>query len=154
MPRPNHRLVKVHRTYTVQEVGRLFGVHRNTVREWIKHGLPAIDDRRPVLIHGRDLGEYLTRRRQQGRRPCRAGEMFCLRCRTPRHPAGNLVDYVSRTATLGTLVGICPVCETVMYRSLNPGKLAQVRGILDVAEPKAERDIVGTSGPSLNSDFG
>ena len=38
----SHRLVKIHRSYTVEEASILLGVHRNTVREWIKRGLTPI----------------------------------------------------------------------------------------------------------------
>ena len=41
----NLRLAKIHRNYTVEKVAGLFGVHRNTLREWIKRGLPTNDDR-------------------------------------------------------------------------------------------------------------
>ena len=58
---PNPRLAKIHRNYTVEEVASLFGVHRNTVREWVKRGLPTSDDRRPMLILGRDLVAFLQR---------------------------------------------------------------------------------------------
>ena len=51
---PNPRLAKIHRNYTVEEVAGLYGVHRNTVREWVRRGLPTIDDRRPMLIVGTD----------------------------------------------------------------------------------------------------
>ena len=60
---PNHRLVKIHRNYTVEEVASLLGVHRNTVREWVKRGLATIDRKRPMLIHGRDLAAFLQARR-------------------------------------------------------------------------------------------
>ena len=49
---PNPRLAKIHRSYTVDEVASLFGVHRNSVREWVKRGLPTSDGRRPMLILG------------------------------------------------------------------------------------------------------
>ena len=36
MKRLNPRRVKVHRSYTVEEVAKLFRVHKNTVRDWLK----------------------------------------------------------------------------------------------------------------------
>ena len=54
----NHRLVKTHRTYTVEEIASLFHVHRNTVREWVRRGLPTCDDRRPMLILGAELAAF------------------------------------------------------------------------------------------------
>jgi DNA-directed RNA polymerase specialized sigma24 family protein len=48
--RPNYRQVKIHRNYTVEEIASVFGIHKNTVREWIKAGLPVLDDKRPMLI--------------------------------------------------------------------------------------------------------
>jgi hypothetical protein len=36
---PNYRLVKIHRNYSVEEIARLCGKHKNTVRAWLKDGL-------------------------------------------------------------------------------------------------------------------
>jgi len=38
---PNHRLVKIHRIYTVEDAACCLAVHKNTVRRWIKAGLPT-----------------------------------------------------------------------------------------------------------------
>jgi hypothetical protein len=40
--RPNARLAKIHRSYSVEEMARLFNVHKNTVRNWVEQGLAAI----------------------------------------------------------------------------------------------------------------
>ena len=82
--RPNHRLAKIHRNYTVEEVAKLLGVHRNTVRHWLKQGLPTNDRKRPTLILGRDLGVFLQARRSKNKRRCQPGEIYCVRCRAPR----------------------------------------------------------------------
>ena len=78
---PNPRLAKIHRNYTVEEVASLFGIHRNTVREWVKRGLPTSDGRRPMLILGRDLVAFLSARRAKNKRTCPPGELYCVRCR-------------------------------------------------------------------------
>ena len=80
--------LKAPRSYTIDEVARTLEVHRNTVRHWIKAGLPVIDGKRPVLMLGADLVEFLLQRRDARRQPCRAGQMFCLKCRKPQEPGG------------------------------------------------------------------
>lgn len=151
---PNPRLAKMHRSYTVEEVAGLFGIHRNTVRDWIKRGLPTCDQRRPTLVLGLDLITYLQARRAKNKRPCKAGEMYCLRCRKPQAPAGGMADYKAVNATSGNLIGMCPDCETLMYRRVNPAKLGQIRGQLDITLPQALGHIVDSAQASVNSDFG
>ena len=57
--RPDRRRIKTLRSYTIEETARTLDVHRNTVRHWIKDGLPVIDRRRPALILGSHLAEFL-----------------------------------------------------------------------------------------------
>jgi hypothetical protein len=151
---PNPRLAKIHRSYTVDEVAGLFEVHRNTVREWVKRGLPTADDRRPMLVLGRDLIAFLVARRAKNKQPCRPGEVYCVRCRSPKVPAGGMADYQPLTATLGNLAGICPDCDAMIYRRVSLLKVEQIRGRLDIAFPKELRHISESARPSVNSDFG
>lgn len=135
--RPNHRLAKIHRNYTIPEVASLFGLHRNTVRAWIKQGLPTCDARRPTLILGKDLAAFLEARRLKNKRTCQPGEIYCVRCREPRQPGGNMADYRPAEVGHGSLVGICDVCDSMIYRRVNLAKLEEVRGTLDVRIPEA-----------------
>jgi hypothetical protein len=130
--RPDRRRVKALRSYTIDELARTLEVHRNTVRHWIKAGLPVIDDKRPILMLGADLAEFLWRRRDARRQPCRAGQMFCLKCRKPQEPAGRMADFVASSATSGALIGICPACNRLMYRRVSAARLSEVAGALDV----------------------
>lgn len=150
---PNPRLPKIHRSYTVEEVANLFGVHRNTVREWVKRGLPTNDNRRPMLILGGDLVTFLRARRANNKRPCQPGEIYCVRCRQPKAPAGNLADYQPVTGTMGNLIAICPDCEAIMYRRVSLTKLAQVRDKLEIRMPQALLHIDETAQLSVNSEL-
>ena len=137
----------------MEEIANLFGKHRNTVREWVKRGLPTIDRKRPVLILGSELAAFLQARRTRNKRSCRPGEIYCVRCRTPKVPAGDMAEYQPLNPTLGNLVGICPSCESMIYRRVNPAKLEQVRGKLDITLPQALPHIAESAEPFVNSDL-
>ena len=113
----NHRRVKIHRSYKVEEIALLLGVHKNTVRAWVKVGLPTCDRKRPTLILGHDLAAFLQDRRARRKQPCQPGEIYCVRCRSPKTPAGNLVDYEPVTDKIGNLTAICPDCEVSLIKT-------------------------------------
>ena len=150
---PNPGLVKIHRNYTVEEIASLFAIHRNTVRDWIKRGLPTCDDRRPMLILGPALMTFLQVKRAKNKRPCQPGEFLCVRCRMPKAPAGEMAEYKPLTSTLGNLIGICPACDSMMYRRVNLAKLTQVSANLDVTLPHALLHIGESPQPCVNSDL-
>ncbi len=139
--RPNPRLAKIHRNYTVEEIASLYSIHKNTVRQWIKQGLPIIDTRRPILVLGKELAAFLYKKRQKNTRTCKPGEIYCLKCRETRSPAGAMADYQPTTERLGNLSGICPCCDTMIHRRVNPTKLEQVRGQLNVTISEAQQHI-------------
>jgi hypothetical protein len=106
-----------------------------------------------MLILGRDLAAFLQARRLKNKRTCQPGEIYCVRCRAPKNPAGDMAEYQPITTTLGNLVGICPDCEAMMYRRVNSAKLDQVRGKLDITMAQAARHIDESTQPSVNSDL-
>ena len=101
----------------------LFGVHKNTVRGWLKSGLQPIDDRRPTLILGRKLSGFLHARRERARQRCRPGQFYCLRCRAPKDPASRRAEYLPITPTSGNLRG---TCSRLRHPHVSAGFIAQV----------------------------
>ena len=152
--RPDRRRVKALRNYTIDEVARTLGVHRNTVRHWIKAGLPVIDDKRPILMLGGDLAQFLLRRREARRQPCGPGQLYCLKCRKPQEPAGRMADFEASSATSGALVGICPACNRLMYRRVSIARLSDVVGALDVHLRQAQAGLKDTAIPNVNCHLG
>ena len=136
--RPNWRLIKVHRNYTVEEAAGALHKHKNTVRTWLKAGLPTIDGRRPSLILGQALAAFLRARcfrRGQHRQP---NQFYCVRCRAPKVPAGDMVEYMPMNASSGNLRGICPDYGHLIHRRIALTKLPEMRRLLDISEADAE----------------
>lgn len=150
--RPNPRLAKIHRSYSVEEIARLFKVHKNTVRVWLRQGLEAIDGQRPTVIRGEEIRRFLSDRRARAKRPSGPGRIYCLPCRAPKVPALQMAECVVTGDTTGTLQGICPDCDRMIYRRVNPQKIGAVRGDLEVTFTRAEVRIEDTTKPIVNCD--
>jgi hypothetical protein len=149
----NNRRVKIHRNYSVEEIASLFGIHKNTVRAWVKAGLPTSDRKRPMLILGCDLAAFLQARRTKHKQPCKPGEFYCVRCRSPKTAAGGMADCLRVTGTIGHLQAICPECDCIMNRRVSMAKLAQVRGQVEVTFREAPKQLSNTIQPTVISDF-
>jgi len=150
---PNPNLAKIHRTYSVHEAARLCGVTRNTIRRWIKRGLTACDEHRPVIVRGADLRMFLQDKRTQNKRPCGPGRIYCVGCRSPKKPAGSIADYLPSTAAGGKLAGICPDCGSMMYRRVSLAKLVSVRGEMDIMVTQPHSRIGESKQPFVKRDF-
>jgi hypothetical protein len=147
--RINPLLVKLHRSYTVEETSRLLNVHRNTVRAWLKSGLPVIDTSRPALIQGKVLRAFLEARRVGAKRPSPPGTMYCLKCRGPRSPALGMVDFIPREARAGNLQALCETCGTTMHRRARQSLLSTILPGLEVLIAEAPLRIAECPRPSL-----
>jgi len=151
--RVNPQVVKLHRSYSVDELAARLDVHKNTVRQWQRDGLRPVDDRRPVLFQGGDVRAFLAARNTGRKRPCPPGTFYCFRCREPRPPALGMVDYVALTRTTGNLGAICAACEGVMHRRARCDALAAVMPGVEVRMAQAPLPLEGSPSPSLNRDL-
>lgn len=127
----SRRGLKIHRNYTVDEVARNLGVAKATVRRWIKHGLPALTERRPTIILGSDLSQFLSTQKAR-RHTCQFHECYCVKCRIPQKPAGEMAEYIPLTPSTGNLRGICPTCGIMMHKRIRRDALPSLGSILDV----------------------
>ncbi|NRB42410.1 MAG: helix-turn-helix domain-containing protein [Pseudomonadales bacterium] len=129
----NHCRVKMHHSYTFEEVAVLFGVHKNTVAGWVKKGLPCLKQRKPYLILGKELRLFLQDLRQSKKQKCKADELYCMGCKKPQKPMGLMVDYLPINDVKGRLIGLCECCERPMNRFANAGQLDDMKRHFDVS---------------------
>jgi len=121
----------------------LLGKHKNTVRNWVKDGLATIDDKRPMLILGHDLVAFLQTRREKNKQSCKPGELYCVRCRAPRFPAGDLAEYSPVTEKFGNLIAICPDCDSIMNQCVSLARIGEFCEKMDITFLKEQQHIKG-----------
>ena len=148
----NPNRVKSHFSYTAGELADCLGVHKNTVRNWQRKGLEALDGQRPALFQGATIRAFLNAQRASRKRPCAPGTLYCLSCREPRRPALGMVDYQPMREGSGNLRAICEVCETAMYRRIRFADLDQNMPDCEVQITQSVSSLSGQASPSLNCD--
>ena len=155
MPRlATGRGLRKHWNYDVAEVAAACGVHRNTVRRWIKDGLPVVSDQKPYLMRGGDVIAYLRARNEGRKQPCGNGRIYCAPCHAPKRPAGGMAEYVPESETNGKLIGICPDCERIIRRPVSLNQLDEVASGLDVSVPNTGggNTLGNVTNPPVNGD--
>jgi hypothetical protein len=123
----NTRLIKRDYSYFVWEIAELFDLHPNAVRRWLKAGLVTLDDRRPILVHGSDLIDFLDMRQAARKQKCAVDQFYCFRCRRPRHPRFGYVEAEIRSEMRLDLSGACDTCGTRMHRAGSVARLEEYR---------------------------
>ena len=153
MKRFDPRRVKIHRSYAVDEAARVLRSHKNTIRNWLKQGLPTVDVHRPHLIRGADLRGFLVAKQLRRKSSCAAGQLYCVRCRSPKEPVGQIAEYRPITAMSGNLKGSCPDCGTQIFRRVSFARLASAAGSLKIQLPQAPRHVTDCVVPSVTCDL-
>jgi len=149
----NIRHIKENYPYLIYEVCILLGVHKNTVLRWIKkEGLKTIDGKKPFLIHGSDLKEFLKKRQDARQSKCKDDELFCTTCKKPQKPFGMLIDIFMYTKNRGNLQGICSVCDRKIYRVFGIKKFDLVKKVFDVGKVHNSH-LIECFNSTCNGDF-
>ena len=149
--RSNYRLVKIHRNYSIEEAARLSGVASLTVRRWIKDELlPAVLGRKPILILGTELADFLGARSHHGGAKLQLEQCYCFKCRSPRSPALGFAEFIPRTPTTGNIRAFCEICDTVMNKAVSMSSLPALSRLVEVTIGQAEQHLMDSARASLN----
>ena len=124
--------VKLHRSYTVEELADATGATEATVRNWLRRGLPALTERRPTLILGRDARAFLDAEANRRKRPTPIGSFFCFRCKGTHPPALGIADYLPLSPSHGRLQALCDACEGTCSRMVSARDLPAWRAFCEI----------------------
>ena len=147
----NTRLVRQEYSYSIPEIAKLFGVHKNAVGQWLKSGLRPIDCSRPILVHGSALISFINNRQAARRAACQPNELYCFRCRAPRNAKDNKVSVDRHSTKVLQLLAQCCVCGLRMSKSISVKQLPIYQQVFECPTP-ASLHINETLKPSDNRD--
>jgi excisionase family DNA binding protein len=147
--RASYRLVKTHRSYTVDEVARLLSVCKGTVRRWIKNGLPVMQDKKPIMIRGADLKQFL-KSQSKPKQECALDECRCFKCKGIRKVAFGEAEIIFDQSPAPNMHGLCSVCAEDIYKRISKAKIPAIQAILQITFKQADAPINDRTQPRLN----
>ena len=131
------RRIKIHLSYTIEELARLLGCHKQSVRNWLKQGLSTLNDgKRPLLIQGFVARAFLEARRRGTTQRCKPEELYCFSCREPRTAVQTTLRLEPIDGTPPMLSGLCSICGTRMFKRVSVAAAAVLQEQTE-AKPKA-----------------
>lgn len=132
--RANPMKVNAALTYDVEEAAKALGKSQATIRNWIKLGLPVMASKKPVLILGTDLREFIRAQSQKAKAPLAIDQLYCPRCRQGRLPIKMTVAQHPNTTTTVRLSGICKCCGATATRFVSVKSLDQYSDVFNIHE--------------------
>jgi integrase len=126
--------------YTVDGLIRLFGIHRNTVSNWVAEGLRTSDTLQPHVFNGIEVKRFHRARRLNSTAKLRIGELNCFRCKKRGFPNPSSVSVLpSKHGFLGVW-GACPNCGCVVTKRVNETNCDKIQNCVDTNTTLASLD--------------
>ena len=120
-------------SYTVEDICNMYSVHPQTVRKWIKIGLKTIDSRKPSLIHGSELKEFLKKQNDKNKKHLDFEEFFCVTCKEAHIPLFRKA-YLEQNHQFIRSKGVCPITKKIMNRSYKLSDYSRLKKAFSVEE--------------------
>lgn len=148
----NTRHIKASYPYKIEEIAAIHNCHKNTVRGWIRNGLPIIDNQKPYLIYGSDLIFFIKQKQIRRKTKCQDHELYCLGCKAARTPWCNHIDIHIKNKKQINLAAFCSVCKKRMNKAGSFQKLSYYIEKFDVQTVRG-RHLLDRDTPPLNSNL-
>ena len=136
--------------YDIDAICRLCGIHPKTALAWLKKGLEAIDNKKPILVYGYNLKAFLGNLNKLNKSSTSFEEMFCMKCKEPRSPLKKQIQLEQFEQKLLKTKAICQTCKTRMNKPYKLEDLPQLKRIFNVVQLL---ELYDSKTPTSNTPF-
>lgn len=126
--------------YTTEGLARLYGVHPNTVSNWVKDGLRKSDNGVPSVFNGAEVKRFHKERRVDSNVKLRLGQFKCFSCKGRVFPDPQSVSSDSSSDGRISIWGQCPDCLGVLAKQVNERDCDKIMYCVDTNTSLASLD--------------
>jgi hypothetical protein len=136
--------------YDIDAICRLCGIHPKTALAWLKKGLEAIDNKKPILVYGYNLKAFLGNLNKLNKCSTSFEEMFCMKCKEPRSPLKKQIQLEQFEQKFLKTKALCQTCKTKMNKPYKLEDLPQLKRIFNAVQLL---ELYDSKTPTSNTPF-
>lgn len=129
--------------YSVEEVAHILKRSKHTILQHIKDGLRTIDKKRPYLIRGDAIEEYMNVRNGKRKHKVLYNQMLCMKCKEISAPYENKVVLHDGIGILAK--GICPHCKNIMTKLYKKADIERLQNTFEIVKDLSVNEPFDTS---------
>lgn len=149
----NSNLIISNRSYSTEKIQKLIDIHPQTIRSWCNEGGLTCISKKPILIYGAILKEFIKNRNESHKKTLEFNQMKCFRCKAISVPKNNEVTLYNNKNGSIRAVAIHSCCEKIelskLYKKIDIEKLKQVFFIKPI-EPTLCNSLCNSSKTNIN----
>lgn len=128
--------IKYWYAYNTGEICSLYAkqkLHQKTILKWLKMGLKKVDGKKPILIYGNDLKEFLGKQNKLRKNKTELAEIFCLKCREPKIPYKKQIA-IEKRGNFHNIKAVCPTCKSKINKGIGFDDFAELKKLYAVVD--------------------
>lgn len=146
----NYKLIESNRSYSTEKIKKLIGIHEQTIREWIKECNLECVSKKPILIYGAVLKEFIKNRNENHKKTLNFNEFKCLKCKAILIPQGNQISIYNNKNGSIRATGICQNCNNEFSKLFKKDSIEQLKNSFFI-KPTESTLIYNTSPINSNT---
>ena len=125
------RKIKPTETYNKEQIARDLNRTPETVARWKREGMPIIPGSSPYLVDGQELFDWLKKRQDARKFPCRDNEAFCFTCKTQRTFEMESVVLRPINSKRFSIDSRCEECGNEMHKGASMARIDEIQALLE-----------------------
>ncbi len=134
--------------YSAEDLATHFGVHIQTVREWVRKGLSPIDNNKPALFMGAAVIQFINALNDQRKIATAFNEFYCVSCHHAHTPGQNTIELKQDSGGFIRATGVCSKSGIRIHKCYKMEDLPQLRKKFTVVDTLR---LYGSGNSTLNT---
>lgn len=119
--------------YSIDDTSILYDIHPQTAQKWLSGGLKKIDNKKPTLIYGNHIKQFLGKLNDKAKVPTEFDEIYCFHCKAPHKPLRNEL-YIEKYNNIFRGKAVCGKKHKIMNKTFKLEDYPKIKQLYNLVE--------------------